>query len=234
MGHFIFAKLQREAMKITELTLTTPSPEEMKKFYGNLLGFEEIPVLGESDGCSFQAGHTRLNFVPGDRDAKYHFAFNVHPDKLPEAISWIQSKGVELIHSSEYKGFLIDFPNWWAKSVYFYDPAGNIVEIIARGALGAAGNTPKFSAQSLIGVSEIGIVTEDVPYFREWLNITHGIPPFARNKNTDNFSAMGDDHGLLLLVNRGRKWYMGNFEAQHFPLAVNGTHDGKGFRLMLP
>lgn len=221
-------------MRITTLTLSTADPAEQKKFYSDVLGFEEIPALGDSDGFSFQAGHTRVNFVPGDRDAKYHFAFNIHPDKLPEAINWIQSKGVELIHSSEHKGFLIDFPNWWAKSVYFYDPAGNIVEIIARGALGPAGNSPKFSAQSLIGVSEIGIVTEDVPYFREWLNITHGIPPFERNKNTDNFSAMGDDHALLLLVHKGRKWYMGNFDAQHFPLAIQGETDGHEFRLMLP
>lgn len=221
-------------MKITELTLATPAPDEMKKFYGELLGFGEIGAASDTDGFSFQCGHTRINFVPGDRDAKYHFAFNIHPDKLPEAIDWIQGKGVELVHSAEHKGFLIDFPDWWAKSVYFYDPAGNIVEIIARGALGPAGNAPKFSVQSLVGVSEIGIVTADIPYFREWLNITHGIPPFARNKNTDNFSAMGDDNGLLLLVHPGRKWYMGNFEAQHFPLAVQGINDGREFRLMLP
>lgn len=221
-------------MKIHELTLSAHDPAELKKFYSELLGFEEIPALGDSDGFSFQAGHTRVNFVPGDRDAKYHFAFNVHPDKLPEAITWLQGRGVELVHSPEHKGFLIDFPNWWAKSVYFYDPAGNIVEIIARGALGPAGNTPKFSAQSLVGVSEIGIVTDDVPAMREWISTTHGINGFSRHKNTDEFSAMGDDHGLLLLVHNGRKWYMGNFEAKHFPLAVTGTNDGRDFRLMLP
>lgn len=83
-------------MKIHELTLSVHDPAELKKFYGDLLGFEEIPALSDTDGFSFQAGHTRVNFVPGDRDAKYHFAFNIHPDKLPEAITWIQSKGVEL------------------------------------------------------------------------------------------------------------------------------------------
>lgn len=221
-------------MRITQLTMSAPDPPELKKFYSGLLGFDEIEAASDSDGFSFRCGHTRVNFIPGDRDARYHFAFNVHPDKLPEAMAWLQSNQVELVHSIADKGFVVDFPNWWARSVYFYDPAGNIVELIARGALGAAGNTPKFSAQSLVGVSEIGIVTEDVPYFREWVNITHGIPPFARNENTDNFSAMGDDHGLLLLVHAGRKWYMADFEAKHFPLAIEGETGGKAFRMMLP
>lgn len=221
-------------MRINELTLATADPAELKKFYSDLLGFEEIPGLGGSDGFSFQCGHTRINFVPGDRDAKYHFAFNIHPDKLEDAIEWLQGKGVELVHSAEQKGFLIDFPNWWAKSVYFYDPAGNIAELIARGALGPAGNAPKFSASSVVGVSEIGVVSDDVPAMREWIATAHGIPAFTRNQNTDEFSAMGDDHGLLLLVHTGRRWFMGNFDAKHFPLAVKGESNGRAFRLMLP
>lgn len=214
--------------------MSAPDPVELKKFYSDELGFEEIAAATDSDGFSFRCGNTRVNFVPGDRDAKYHFAFNVHPDKLPDAIAWLQERRIELLHSPEDKGILVDFPNWWAKSVFFFDPAGNIVEVIARGALGPAGNSPKFSAKSLIGVSEIGIVTDDVAYFREWTNITHGVPPFARQENTDEFSAMGDDHGLLLLVKTGRKWFMGNFEAHHFPLAIEGQTDGRDFKMILP
>jgi hypothetical protein len=45
---------------------------------------------------------------------------------------------------------------------------------------------------------------------------------------------MGDDHGLLLIVNTGRNWFMGNFDAQHFPLAIEGETDGKPFKMMLP
>ncbi len=108
------------------------------------------------------------------------------------------------------------------------------MEIIARGALGVVGNTSKFSAQSLVGISEIGIVTDDVPAMREWIATTHGVQGFTRHKNTDEFSAMGDDHGLLLLTQTGRKWLMANFEAKHFPLAITGEHAGREFRMMLP
>ncbi len=106
-------------MRITELTLSTPEPAELRKFYSELLGFQEIPAASDSDGFAFKCGHTRVNFIPGDRDAKYHFAINVHPDQLINAIEWIQSRGVDLINSPEHKGILIDFPNWWAKSIYF-------------------------------------------------------------------------------------------------------------------
>lgn len=221
-------------MRITQLTLSTPEPKELKRFYGEQIGFPEIPAISESDGFAFQAGHTRVNIIPGDRDARYHFAFNVYPDQLTHAIQWAQDRGLELLHSPEDKGILVDFPNWWAKSIYFFDPAGNIVEIIARGGVGPIGNTTKFSAKSLIGVSEIGIVTGDVPAMREWIATAHGLQPFSRHENTDTFSAMGDDHGLLLIVNTGRNWFMGNFDAHHFPLAIEGETDGKPFKMMLP
>lgn len=221
-------------MKITELTLAAPHPDEMKKFYSGELGFAEIEASSDTDGFSFQAGHTRVNFIPGDRDAKYHFAFNIKPDQLSDAVKWLEKCGAEPLFSPEYKGVIVDFPDWWAKSVYFFDPAGNIVELIARGGIGAAGNVPAFSANSIVGVSEIGLVTEDVAAMREWIEATHGISSFSRHKNTDEFSVMGDDHGLILITVKGRKWFMGNFEAVHFPVSVTGIENGREFRLLLP
>lgn len=221
-------------MKITSLTLAAPHPDEMKKFYSGLMGFAEIEAVSDSDGYSFQAGHTRVNFIPGDRDAKYHFAFNIKPDQLSDAVKWLGNCGIELIFSPEDKGVIVDFPNWWAKSVYFFDPAGSIVELIARGGIGPAGNAPSFSAQSIVGVSEIGLVTEDVAAMREWIETTHGVPAFSRQQNTETFSALGDDHGLILIAVKGRKWFMGNFEAVHYPVAME-CETASGIRkLMLP
>ncbi len=221
-------------MRILELTITTGNPAELRNFYAEQLGFPEIPAAGETDGFSFRSGYTRINIAPGDTDARYHFAFNVRPDQLESAISWLEKAGVELIDNPQGKGKIVDFPNWLAKSVYFYDPAGNIVEIIARAAIPRAGNAPKFTAASLTGISEIGIVTDDVPAMREWIAGTHRVGAFARQQNTDTFSAMGDDEGLLLLVPAGRKWYMADFEAAHFPLSIKGQNGGSEIKLILP
>lgn len=222
-------------MRILDLTITTGNPAELRKFYSEQLGFPEISVAEETDGFSFRSGYTRINVAPGHTDARYHFAFNVRPDQLENAIEFLERNGVELLDNPEVKGSkIIDFPNWLAKSVYFYDPAGNIVEVIARAAIPRAGNAPKFSAASFTGISEIGIVTDDVPAMREWISGTHHVNAFVRHQNTDTFSAMGDDEGLLLLVPAGRKWYMADFEAAHFPLGIKGMNGGSEIKLILP
>ncbi|CAN5327148.1 hypothetical protein BH09BAC5_BH09BAC5_29520 [soil metagenome] len=219
-------------MQITELTLTAGNPEELRKFYAEELGFTEHHAISATDGFSFQAGHTRVNFVPGDKHARYHFAFNIRPDQLPAAIDWMEYHKMDLLEDKT--GKIIDFNSWKAKSIYFFDAEGNIVELIARAAISPAGNAPKFSAKSILGISEIGIVCDDVKMMREWIENTHGINGFSRQENTNEFSAMGDDEGLLLLVPEKHKWLMGNFDARHFPIVVKGVNAGKEFRLLLP
>ena len=221
-------------MRIEELTLATGNPAEQKIFFCNKLFFPEVKSIGESDGFSFQAGHTKINFIPGDAIAHYHFAFNVRPDQFENAIAWLEKCDVELLDNEEGSGKIVNFPNWKAKSVYFFDPAGNIVELIARAAIARAGNAPKFSAKSIVGVSEIGIVTDDVASMRSWIEQTHHVEGFSRQKNSDTFSAMGDDEGLLLIVPSERKWFMGNFEAKHFPLAIFGKNGNENVKLLLP
>jgi catechol 2,3-dioxygenase-like lactoylglutathione lyase family enzyme len=221
-------------MKILELTLTAGNCEELKKFYSDELGFKEIEAPSATDGFSFQCGFTRINFVPGDKDARYHFAFNIHPDQLNDSMKWIDKHGVDLLDNENDDSKIVDFPAWRAKSVYIFDPEGNIVEFIARAAIPPAGNAPKFSATSFCGVSEIGIVCDDVPAMREWIENVHGIKSFSRQENNDQFSALGDDEGLLLLVPQGRPWFMGNFDAFRFPLFISVENQGKMVKLMLP
>jgi catechol 2,3-dioxygenase-like lactoylglutathione lyase family enzyme len=220
-------------MRITALTISTAFIDECRRFYVERLGFTEHEVIGGSDGLAMQAGYTRFTLVPGTADARYHFAFNVKPDQLPDAASWLQQHGVELIPSPNGQGSVVDFPNWKARSVYFFDPAGNIVEIIARAALPPAGNAPRFGAGSLLGVSEIGLVTDDLAAYRDWLSGVHGIAGFIRQENTDMFSALGDDEGLLLLVPPGREWYMGRFAAEKHPVALIAESGGREIRLRL-
>ena len=221
-------------MRIEELTLTTGNPEELKKFYSTELGFKEIEAATATDGFSFQAGYTRINFVPGDKEARYHFAFNIRPDQLPDAIKWLEQHKIDLPDNEKGDGKIVDFPAWRAKSVYFFDAAGNIVEFIARAAIAPAGNAPKFSAQSIVGISEIGIVCDNVAAMRQWFETAHGVQGFPRQHNTDEFSAMGDDEGLLLLVPKGRPWFMGNFDAFHFPVAIKGKNREKEVKFILP
>jgi hypothetical protein len=60
----------------------------------------------------------------------------------------------------DYKSDIADFVNWRAKSVYFFDPAGNIIELIARFDLNNA-SSEKFSSEQFLSLSEIGLVFPD-------------------------------------------------------------------------
>lgn len=226
-------------MKIKELTLASGAIPEMKSFYCELLGFPEIPVVGETDGLSFQAGYTRVNFVPGPNDAAYHFAFNIRPDQLPDAQLWLNSKGVPILDGKDARDGVVEFPAWKARSIYCYDipdaGSGNIIEFIARAAIAPARNAPRFSANAVLGVSEIGIGVDDVTLFSDWISGTHGVSGFTRQENTAEFTALGNDEGLLLLVPFGRKWFMSEIEAQRYPVSMLIENDlGQERRILLP
>ncbi len=67
--------------------------------------------------------------------------------------------------------------------------------------------TPRpMGGHSLLGVSEIGLVTEDVrdtvPSLRSGLGLR-----IYRGSVDEAFTALGDEHGLLIVVKRGRVWF---------------------------
>ena len=90
---------------------------------------------------------------------------------------------------------VVDYRQWNAHSVFFLDPAGNILEYIARHDLKNADTSP-FSWADMLHVSEIGLVVDDVTATAEALK---GMAAVAQYKGGDgDFMAMGDEYGLLL------------------------------------
>ena len=58
----------------------------------------------------------------------------------------------------ELLGDVFDFDFWDARAVYFHDPAGSIVELIAHHGLEENGREGPFAAEELVGFSELGLV----------------------------------------------------------------------------
>jgi catechol-2,3-dioxygenase len=111
-----------------------------------------------------------------------------------------------------------EFEDWEAKAVFFYDPAGNIVEFIARQSSRPA--TPPFGVDSVLCVSEIGIPTSNVVARAKELREKYDIFSFNKHENTHNFWALGADHGLLLVVPNERAWFPTDKPARAFPLQL--------------
>ncbi|MBX7044640.1 MAG: glyoxalase [Ignavibacteria bacterium] len=209
-------------MQITELTLFTDNISETKNFYGNILS---LKIISQSDNqVGFQAGSTKLIFKECKNTQKpfYHFAFNIPSNKLTEAIGWMAEK-VNLLPTDE-NSFIANFKNWNAKSIYFFDAAGNIAELISRFDLKNE-TGEKFNSSQILCVSEIGIVSNDLHSIKQKLINDYKVSDFVKSVNSDTFSAMGDDNGLLILAVENRNWYPTTMPSQKSPFQIKFIND---------
>ena len=202
-------------MHIKEIILYSPDIKTLKFFYSEIL---ELPVYYKSENkISLAAGNSLLTFIKGSKRKRpfYHFAFNVPSDKFKEAKEWITSSGISLISLNGEDEF--DFKSWNAHSIYFYDPADNIVELISRHGLKKE-DTEKYYGDLILNISEIGLPVLDVKTAIEKINNISGIPFYSGDDKS--FAAMGDEHGLFIIVKEGRKWFPDCHNAKVFPLTV--------------
>ena len=117
-------------MLLKRIGIQTAQLGLLREFYENVLELE-IESLRES-AFLIKIGESEIELVETNTgDPFYHFAINIPSNKIEEARGWLLNK-VKLLWMEDYKSDIADFKNWHAKSVYFFDPAGNIVELIAR------------------------------------------------------------------------------------------------------
>jgi hypothetical protein len=171
-------------VRIRELVLPATDPGALANFHGP--GY----------------GSTRLRFEKGPEVCS-HFAVNVAPQRFEEAVARVGER-VPLLHDD------VPFPAWGARSAYYYDPGGNIVELIARE--GAPGE------ELLLEVSEVGLPVADVGAAVDFLEAELGAPHFDGDRR--RFSAVGDDRGLFIVVPVGRPWLFTEEPAPDVPLHV--------------
>lgn len=187
-------------MRFTELHLVAADLIPLEEFYLRQLGLRLVERT--ANRLCVQAGRTKLCFEAGAA-TQYHLAFNIPPDQFAAAKIWIANR-TALIRTSAGNDE-IPFPAWNAHALYFYDPAGNVLEFIARHNLPAGGDVP-FGALSIRCVSEVGMVVPDVVGTANLLNQRLDLPVFD-GEGSATFCAMGDEDGLFIIVPPGREWF---------------------------
>jgi len=202
------AEANQRFPRILNLELqSSASMPEMKHFYHGLLGMEIVE--DEPTKATFRAGETGLTFVPSvEKDERpfYHFAFNIPENKILSALAWQKARTPilpipERNRAQNYPPEIVDFPHWNAHSVFFLDPAGNVVEYIARHDLNNSASG-SFDISDILYASEIGIIVDDVPTTATKLKQIVGTGQY-RGGDAE-FTALGDEYGLLLIMRRGR------------------------------
>lgn len=204
-------------MKILELELLTANIKKTKAFYEEVLGL--LPYKEDNKKMLFyQVGGTKLIFKKSEEvKPVYHFAIDIPNNRFEEAYAFIKKNTALLTVTKDSD--IADFVNWNAKSFYFYDNNGNIVECITRYTNNTKTVKP-FDSDSYIAVSEIGLVTNNVPRLTEKLKVKFGIPVFHRQPAGEKFTVCGDDDGLFILVESGREWYPSNTKAFNYPARI--------------
>jgi len=190
-------------MRFAEVTLT--APRDLGDFYGAELG---LPL----DDDVIVAGETRLRFEVEDGGDFYHFALLVPGDRFDAALAWAKDR-VELI------GDVFAFEAWDARAVYFHDPAGSIVELIAHHGLEENGRTGGFAAEELVGFSELGLVG-DQPLLLQQLEAA-GLELWDGTiEEPDRLAFVGERGRTFILAPPGRGWLPTGRPAEPHPVEV--------------
>lgn len=196
--------------RILHLELLTATPlDELKQFYTSVIGLSLISA--QSDRFIVRAGETTISFTKTTEPNSppfYHFAFNIPENKILKAREW-QLKRTALsatpsqLVDERYPKDIRHFQHWNAHSVFFWDPAGNLVEYIARHDLknSAEGD---FSSKDILCASEIAFIVNDADAIADEIKTALHLEQY-RNGDA-NFRAIGDENGLLLVIRKGRIW----------------------------
>jgi catechol 2,3-dioxygenase len=115
-----------EVSGLAELTLETTDLAAMERFYREVVGL--APLSREDDRVWLAVGErSRLGlWTPGDKEfgdrggRHVHFALSATPGRLDALAARLSERGVSVRGPVRHKG--------GDRSIYFADPAGNVVE----------------------------------------------------------------------------------------------------------
>ena len=185
---------------ILSVRLRATELDAMAEFYGRGLGWS---VERRGQGLRVQSGGTELFFDPaeGEEAPYYHLAWAIPSNKFEIGKRWLAERVPLLTHPDGRDEF--HFRTARRRAVYFADPAGNILELIARDDLGdrAAGD---FGLDDLLYVNHAGLVVDSMD--QAILKIRQALDLPLRARPSSTFTQLGDAHRHIVLVPRGRLW----------------------------
>lgn len=213
-------------MNVQQVIVPTDQLAAQREFYINVLG---LPLLEDSNArLGVQVGTSSLYFESRLGAYPTHFAFDIPENKFEEAYAWISSKLP--LAANDAGNTHIRHSAWNADSVYFYDGCGNNVELIARHSRNNATDA-EFQPGQITHISEVGLVVHDVRAAVASLEEQLGLSVYDGAGSAD-FSAVGNDHGLLIVVKEGRPWFPdGKLKAYLSPVKILVEANGAVFEL---
>lgn len=186
-------------MRIRDLILPASDPAAVSAYFADVLQMDV-------EGGAIVLGWSTIRPVPADGQPTggVHLAFNVPDNRFTEAMAWLCER-TPLQRSPDGKAYFALESNWKSQSVYFTGPDGLILELIGRKRLPLSSRTGLFHGSEITCLSEVGLPIGDVPGTQRRLADAFGLTPLS--EPSDAFAPMGDDEGLLIMVDATRRWF---------------------------
>lgn len=206
---------QDTAGGILQLGLRATRIDAQSQFYGEVMGW---PVKRSGRDLWVSAGGTRIHFEPAAEGTspRYHIAWAIPCNKFDAGKRWLAKRATLLRAPDGRDEFHFRGAN--RRGVYFADPEGSILELIARDDLGDITPGP-FTRDDLLHVNHVGLVVDNMTASIRALGESCGLGPTAPPLPT--FTKLGDAYRHVVLVPRGRLWFPEQtLPAEVFPTEV--------------
>jgi len=209
-------------MRIHELTLATNDLDAQERFWGAQLG---LPVHVTDDGVvevPLHASTIRFEQAPRGMDARYHFAINIPRGQIEAAAAWLAERQELLAFHDDAdveEGATIVHTDRGGAAFYFLDGGGNVVELIDNNRLDNDSHEP-FGPASLLEIAEIGIATDDTAATSEAVRRALSADVLWGGRPGWQLTAIGDDHGVVIVAPAGRGWIPIGLRAQPLPTTI--------------
>jgi catechol 2,3-dioxygenase-like lactoylglutathione lyase family enzyme len=215
-------------MRIHSVTLATGDLAAQASFWGETL---ELPVQESGDGAlevSLQASTIRFEQASAGADPRYHFAINVPRGSILDAAAWMAERHELLaFHGDpdEEEGATIVRTGRGASTFYFLDAGGNVAELIASENLDNEASAP-FGPGSLLEIAEIGVATADTGATSAAIQETLSASILWGGREGSLLTAIGDDHGVVIVAPTGRGWIPIGLPARPLPTTILAAGPG--------
>ncbi|MBZ9730514.1 VOC family protein [Salegentibacter sp. JZCK2] len=212
-------------MKIHKLQIYTDNIKQQLRFYRDKLNLEITDYA--DDYFEVETGYSTIKFQRRENATAYHIAFHIPDNQHELALEWVKERS-PVLHGNGQE--IVDFLAWNAKSLYFYDEDKNIIEFISRESFSKP-ETTLFSENSILGISEVGLVTENITEKFEFLKSNFQLEKY--DGDFERFCAIGDDAGLLITINQKLKdWFPTDDKAYKSEFKIEFTHQGEKHSLI--
>ena len=204
-------------MRIAQITLASADPADQAEFWGERLG---LSARDAGSGVEVSLRRSTIRFEPAEDglDARYHFAINVPPGSIEAAATWLGERQELLEFHGDpdvEEGATVVHTDRGAACLYFLDAGGNVVELISNPHLDDEADA-SFGPESLLEIAEIGVATEDTAATRAAVQEAFGADVLWGRLLT----AIGDDHGVVIVAPAGRGWIPVGLPARPLPTTI--------------